>query len=208
MRLGNGAPKLRIELCYRHNRHFFHHGCGNATQHIAYYLCHHGKCVGGGSPGRRFTPGLVTAVFLILMNTGIAIKSLKVPAQTFSAKKVLSTGLSGLPALLAPAIILGGIFLGTFTPTEASAIAFIYALILGFFFYKELNLKKIYQVLYEGGRTSGIVALELAAGLLFANLMTLEGIPSILVEMIMGVNTHPMVIMMGISAILLLAACS
>ncbi len=102
----------------------------------------------------------------------------------FSLKNVARTGMYGLPALLAPVIIMGGIFLGSFTPTEASAIAFVYCLIIGAFFFRELDARSLYRVIYEGGRTTGIVALELAAGLLFSNLMTIEGIPENLVETI------------------------
>jgi C4-dicarboxylate transporter DctM subunit len=159
----------------------------------------------GAALAAGLVPGVVTGLFLILTNTGIALKKFKVKTVAFSFRRVVNTGLSGLPALLAPAIILGGIFLGTFTPTEASAIAFLYALALGLFFYRELNADKLYKILYEGGRTSGIVALELAAGLLFANLMTLEGIPSILVELMAGAQAPPFLIMLGLSGILLLA---
>jgi len=159
----------------------------------------------GAALAAGLVPGVVIALFLILTNTGIALKKLTVKTDVFSFRRVVNTGLSGLPALLAPAIILGGIFLGTFTPTEASAIAFIYALILGFFFYRELTTGKLYKILYEGGRTSGIVAMELAAGLLFANLMTLEGIPATLVQLMAGAEAHPFVIMLGLSGILLLA---
>ena len=159
----------------------------------------------GAALAAGLVPGLVTALFLILTNTGIALKKLKVKTDVFSFSRVVNTGLSGLPALLAPAIILGGIFMGTFTPTEASAIAFIYALALGLFFYRELNAGKLYKILYEGGRTSGIVALELVAGLLFANLMTLEGIPATLVAFMSGAQAHPFVIMLGLCGILLLA---
>ena len=119
--------------------------------------------------------------------------------------KVARTGVYGLPALLAPVIILGGIFLGTFTPTEASAIAFVYCLLIGFFLYRELNIKGLYRVLYEGGRTTGIVALELAAGLLFSNLMTIDGIPEVLTETISNLTQNPLLVMLMINVILLIA---
>jgi C4-dicarboxylate transporter DctM subunit len=95
--------------------------------------------------------------------------------------------------------------MGTFTPTEASAIAFVYSIVIGVFFYRELNLKKLFRVMYEGGRTTGIVALELAAGLIFSNLITIEGIPEILTVMITEMTPQPWVIMLLINIILLVA---
>jgi len=150
-------------------------------------------------------PGLFVTVLLIAVNTGFSIRNKWSAASRFSLKKVATTGVYGILALIAPAIILGGIFLGTFTPTEASAIAFIYSLLIGTVFYREMNLKKLYTVIYEGGRTTGIVALELAAGLLFANLMTVEGIPEILTGAISNITNNPVIVMLLINIILLFA---
>ncbi|NQU88530.1 MAG: TRAP transporter large permease [Mariniphaga sp.] len=150
-------------------------------------------------------PGLFVTGLLIVVNTIFAVKNKWALTSRFSPKNVARTGMYGLPALLAPAIIMGGIFMGTFTPTEASAIAFVYSILLGIFFYRELNLKKMYKVMYEGGRTTGIVALELASGLLFSNLMTIEGIPEILTENILHLTQNPIIIMLLMNVILLVA---
>jgi tripartite ATP-independent transporter DctM subunit len=150
-------------------------------------------------------PGLLITLLLIVINTVFAVRNNWSKPARFSIKKVASTSVYGLPALLAPVIILGGIFMGTFTPTEASAIAFVYSIVIGAFFYRELNLKKLFRVMYEGGRTTGIVALELAAGLIFSNLITIEGIPEILTVMITDMTQQPWVIMLLINIILLVA---
>ena len=70
---------------------------------------------------------------------------------------------------------------------------------------KELNFKKLYRIVYEGGRTTGIVALELAAGLLFSNLITIEGIPDILSTSIASLTQNPILIMLMINVVLLFA---
>ena len=150
-------------------------------------------------------PGLLISFVLILVNTVFAVRNKWAKTMRFSFKNVARTGMYGLPALLAPVIIMGGIFLGTFTPTEASAIAFVYCLIIGAFFFRELDARSLYRVIYEGGRTTGIVALELAAGLLFSNLMTIEGIPENLVETITNLTGNPYIIMILINIILLIA---
>ena len=150
-------------------------------------------------------PGLLIALLLIAFNTWMALRKKWSPTRELSLKEVGSTALAGLPALLAPAIILGGIFLGVFTPTEASAIALVYCLIISALIYRELNSSKLHRIVYEGGRTTGIVALELASGLLFSNLMTIEGIPEIMTSSITGISGSPFIIMLLINIILLAA---
>jgi tripartite ATP-independent transporter DctM subunit len=150
-------------------------------------------------------PGLLITVLLMLANTFFAFKYKWFATKKISLKNISRSAMTGLPALLAPVVILGGIFLGTFTPTEASAIAFIYCLGVGFFIYRELNARGLYKVFYEGGRITGIVALELGAGLLFSNLITIEGIPETLAGAISGLTTSSWVIMLMINLILLVA---
>lgn len=150
-------------------------------------------------------PGLFITVLLLFMNSYFAIKNKWSKPEPFSLRKVARTSWEGLPALMAPAIILGGIFLGTFTPTEASAIAFVYSILIGAFLYRDLTLAKLYTVVYEGGRTSGIVALELGAGLLFSNLMTIEGIPNILAENLGNLIDNPWMTLILLNVILLIA---
>ncbi len=159
----------------------------------------------GATLAAGLAPGLLISFVLILVNTVFAVRNKWAKTMRFSLKNVARTGMYGLPALLAPVIIMGGIFLGTFTPTEASAIAFVYCLIIGAFFFRELDVRSLYRVIYEGGRTTGIVALELAAGLLFSNLMTIEGIPENLVETITNLTGNPYIIMVLINIILLIA---
>ncbi|MBR9997607.1 MAG: TRAP transporter large permease, partial [Cyclobacteriaceae bacterium] len=159
----------------------------------------------GATLAAGLVPGLFVTALLILVNTVFSIRRKWSGSTKFSFKKVAKTSVYGFPALLAPAIILGGIFLGTFTPTEASAIAFVYCLLIGAFLYRELDLKKLYKIIYEGGRTTGIVALELAAGLLFSNLITIEGIPENLTGHIASFTQNPFVIMLSMNVVLLIA---
>lgn len=150
-------------------------------------------------------PGILIAFLIIGVNTWFAVRKKWSPTMPFSFKQVISTGTSGIPALLAPAIILGGIFLGIFTPTEASAIALVYCLLISGLVYREMNLRKLNTIVYEGGRTTGIVALELASGLLFSNLMTIEGIPQLMTNAVTEVSQNPYIIMLLMNIMLLAA---
>ena len=159
----------------------------------------------GAALASGLIPGLFVALVLIAVNTVFAIRKKWAPSMDFSIRRVVRTAAYGFPALLAPIIILGGIFMGFFTPTESSAIAFLYCLFIGTFVYRELDAKKLYQVIYEGGRTTGIVAFELASGLLFANLMTIEGIPGMLTRAFVGLHSDPWQVILVINIILLAA---
>lgn len=159
----------------------------------------------GKSLAAGLLPGMLIALLLVALNTWLAVKKKWSPTIPFSLKRVLSSGISGIPALLAPAIILGGIFLGAFTPTEASAIALVYCLLISGLLYRELDHGKLHRIVYEGGRTTGIVALELASGLLFSTLMTFEGIPEIMTGAITSLSTNPLIIMLLMNIVLLLA---
>jgi tripartite ATP-independent transporter DctM subunit len=150
-------------------------------------------------------PGLLIGFLLIALNTYFAFRKKWSQSIPFSGKHFVRTGILGFPALLAPVIILGGIFTGLFTPTEASAVAFVYCLLVGFLVYRELDLKKLYSIVYEGGRTTGIVAMELASGLMFSNLMTIEGIPETLTASLLSISENPVVVMIFINIVLLAA---
>lgn len=159
-----------------------------------------GKALAAG-----LVPGILIGFLLIALNTYFAFKNKWRESIPFSAKNLVRTGIQGFPALLAPFIILGGIFTGLFTPTEASAVAFVYCLLVGFFIYRELDIRKLYTIVYEGGRTTGIVALELASGLMFSNLMTIEGIPETLTTSLLSLNDNPLLVMISINLVLFMA---
>lgn len=159
----------------------------------------------GATLAAGLVPGLFITGLLIVVNTVFSVRGHWSAPTRFSFRGLVHASIYGFPALLAPALILGGIFLGTFTPTEASAIAFVYCLLIGALLYREMDLRKLYRIIYEGGRTTGIVALELAAGLLFSNLITLEGIPGIMTDFITSLTQSPYLIMLWINVILLVA---
>lgn len=103
-------------------------------------------------------PGLVIAALLMLVN---AVMTRKIPGiqnavrTPFSLKRLLTTTWKAAGALLLPIIVLGGIYSGVFTPTEASAVAVVYSLLIGFA-YKELKIKELPQVLLVSARVSAM----------------------------------------------------
>lgn len=152
-------------------------------------------------------PGLLVAVALIAYNTVLGVKNKWKTTLPFSLSSILRTAKFGFVALVTPVIIMGGIITGYFTPTEASAVALLYAIVVGALLFRELNAKKFCDLFYHGGRTCGIVALELSAALLFSNMMTIDGIPHAVTQYMHGLTSSPFLIMLLINLVLLLAGC-
>ena len=97
-------------------------------------------------------------------------------------KEFLVAGLQSLPALFTPFIIVGGILLGWFTPTESAAVAVIYAAVLSIFVYREMDMKKVYQALAETGRLSAVALFCVGTASVFGWLLAYYQIPRVLLE--------------------------
>ncbi len=107
------------------------------------------------------------------------------------------------PALIAPLIILGGILGGVFTPTEAAAVAVLYALFLGLFVYRELDWAAVQQVFIEGAVTTAVLLLIIAMANVFAWVLTAEQIPGRIAALLIRLTDNPYLILMLINGFLL-----
>lgn len=121
-------------------------------------------------------PGLVMMLLIILVNF-ILIKNkpdvLK-NREKFSLKRLLKSTWSALGALLLPIIILGGIYSGVFTPTEAAAVGVVYALLLGFFIYREIGIKDLPDALLKAMETAAMVGIIMGAANLLSWIMSVN----------------------------------
>lgn len=106
-------------------------------------------------------------------------------------------------ALINPLIILGGIYAGIFTPTEAAAVAVFYAFICGFFVYKELKIEMLFETLKSSCITIGTVLIILGGATAFARLLTLENIPNQLAAALTGVTDNRILMILLINVFLL-----
>jgi tripartite ATP-independent transporter DctM subunit len=97
-------------------------------------------------------------------------------------REFMMAGLQSLPALLTPLIIVGGILLGWFTPTESAAVAVIYAAVLSIFVYREMDRKKLVQALAETGRLSAVALFCVGTASVFGWLLAYYQIPRVLLE--------------------------
>ena len=107
-------------------------------------------------------------------------------------------------ALLMPVIILGGIYGGIFTPTEASAVAVFYALIVGMVIYREIGIKDLYVILRKSVLSSAVIMFIIANAGLFAFLITRAGVPEAIGHWLEDVLKSPAYFLLGVNAALFL----
>ncbi|WP_353233798.1 TRAP transporter large permease [Diaphorobacter ruginosibacter] len=105
-------------------------------------------------------------------------------------------------ALLMPVIILGGIYGGIFTPTEASAVAVFYALVVGMLIYREIGLKDLYAILRKSALSSAVIMFIIANAGLFAFLITRAGVPDAIGHWLQEVLKSPTMFLLGVTGAL------
>lgn len=124
-------------------------------------------------------PGLTLMLLLIAVNAVIALRNpeiLKYKGESFSLKEFVKNTWSALGALLLPVIILGGIYSGIFTPTEAAAVGVVYALFVGIFVYKEIKVSDLPKALVKSMETAAMVDFIIAAANLLSWIMSVTQI--------------------------------
>lgn len=155
-----------------------------------------------------FIPGILIGVGLMIVCWVISKKrGYKGIEQTKSEESFLKTFLDTLPALMAPIIILGGIYGGIFTPTEAAVVATVYSLIVGKFVYHELNWKIVYESYRSTADMNGFTGLALGFSMSFAAYLTMEQIPSKVASVVLSAVSSPVAIIALIIVILLVVGC-
>ena len=152
-----------------------------------------------------FIPGFVATALLMFTVYIIAKKRNYVgDGAEFSWSEVRRTVVDGKWAILAPFIILGGIYTGAFTPTEAASVAVFYALLIGGVAYKELTIKKIFARLKVTAMISGAVLIIVGPAKAFGELMSLLSVPDMIGDALSGVTESPFLLLMIISVILII----
>ena len=140
-------------------------------------------------------PGLIGAIGLMSVAYAFAVKYNLPKEEAFNTKKVKETFLEALPTFLLPVIILGGIFGGFVTATEAAGLAVVVALGLGIY-YREVNLKRLKSAMIEGGMQTAVVMLLVAASVLMGGFLTRAQIPQELAQNLMDMTSNKYVILL------------
>lgn len=165
--------------------------------------------ISGVSIGKLFLagiiPGLLMCCTLMLVEYSISKKRGYRGEEPASFKEILTSFKKSILALLMPLIILGGIYGGIFTPTEAAVVAVVYGLIIGLFVYKELNVKKVFGILQSSGKSTSVILYLVATAHIFSYILASEEIPQQLATFLLSVSDNPLVIQLMIMIALLIA---
>lgn len=124
--------------------------------------------------------------------------------EKFNFKFFIKKLVGSVWALLSPVIVLGGIYAGIFTPTEASVIAIVYSIIVGFFVYKELTFKDLYECAVETLKITGATLYMVGLSIAFAYILTIERIPETLASYILDLSDNKIFILLLINLLLLI----
>jgi C4-dicarboxylate transporter DctM subunit len=161
------------------------------------------------SVGKLFMAGVIPGILLgVLLMVAIYIRGRminlpKQPRASFS--EIATSGRDSLWGLLLIVIILGGIYGGVFTPTEAAAVAAVYAFIIAVFVYRDIGMKQVPHVLVEAGKVTVMLMFIVANALLFAHVLTTERIPQQIAEAIISWGMAPWQFLIVVNILLLIA---
>ncbi len=146
-----------------------------------------------------FIPGILIAIALIVFNILYAlIKKIDIPhtKEKFSIKNITSAFWDAKWALLSPVIILGGIYSGVFTATEAAVIATIYSILVGMFIHKEITIHDCKHILIKTCKTIGKVIIIVPFASTLARLLTLNQVPQQIGNMVLSITQNPSIILL------------
>ncbi|WP_319558896.1 TRAP transporter large permease [Marispirochaeta sp.] len=167
--------------------------------------------VSGVSVGRLFlggvVPGVLMTVILMLM-VAFYSKKHKYPRQPFPTwKTALTSFLEALLPLFTPIILLGGIWLGFVTPTEAAAVAVCYALFIGVVVLQELSWRDLVQAFYETAKETAMIGFVVAASTLYGWVLMRSGMTIRMAEWLISISDSALVILFIINIFLLIVGC-
>lgn len=149
-----------------------------------------------------YIPGIMTGLFLMIVASIWAKKKKYKVGKRSSLKEIFKTFIDALPSLFMLVVVIGGIITGIFTATEASAIAVLYSLILGFI-YKEINLSKLPQILLDSSATTAIVMLLIGSSMCMSWALSYENIPQDISTGLLSLSDNKIVILLIINLLLL-----
>ena len=153
-----------------------------------------------------FIPGILIGLTLILY-CHFTKHGYKGDEEPFSWKNAGKVAWDAKWALICPVIILGGIYGGIFTPTEAAAVAAAYGFIIGVFVYKEIKLSDIFTVIRSGVLTTSTIMIVIGCAAVFTKVLAVEKIPTAVADLIVGLNADKIVILILINVVLLFVGC-
>lgn len=151
-----------------------------------------------------FLPGILMGVALMVVVVVISAKKGYKDTTHFSAREILLYFKDAFLAILMPVIVLGGIYTGLFTPTEAAVVAVMYGVVVGMFIYRNITPKSLMKILRDAAGSTAQVMILICAASLFGYVLTAHRIPDAIATFILGLSTNKWVILLLINILLLI----
>jgi tripartite ATP-independent transporter DctM subunit len=152
-------------------------------------------------------PGLIMGAVLMAMNSYLSHKRGFVLEEPVPLRQLPRKTANAFPALLMPVILLYGIYGGVTTPTEAAAVAALYALVLAAVFYRAMSWKALYSIFVESARSSAAVGLVIGGAFILNFIVLSENIPNMMSDAMVGLDVHPLLFLLGVNLLILLLGC-
>lgn len=153
----------------------------------------------GGLFAGGIIPGILVGLFLMLVAFFMSWRRGYGEVHKFQGPIPLAKStFYATPALLIPVILIGGILAGIFTPTEAGAVAVLYSLLVGLFFYRTLNLKKIAEAMVATARVTSSALIIVGMAIVFSRILTIERVPEELLNLILSISDSKILIFLMI----------
>jgi C4-dicarboxylate transporter DctM subunit len=149
-------------------------------------------------------PGILMAIALGVVEVLIARKRNYVSNVPINMREILRRVRKAILALLMPVIILGGIYGGIFTPTEAAVVAVVYGFIIAIFVYRQLDFTGFKKVLLSSAKSSSVIMYLVATASVFSYILSSEKIPQKISAVILGISTEPLIVLLLIAVMLLI----
>jgi len=156
-----------------------------------------------------FIPGIILTILMCVVNIVLLRNNKKIriadklPKGQFKVELAKRTG-KGIPALTMPFLVLGGIYGGFVTPTEAAALSVIYTLPIGFLIYKGLTWKNTKEVLIESALTTGVIMVMLYMVMILSRLYIMEDVPGIIIDALTSISENKYVLLLMLNVFMVI----
>ncbi|RLC38795.1 MAG: TRAP transporter large permease [Candidatus Nealsonbacteria bacterium] len=162
----------------------------------------------GASIGKLFlggmAPGILIGIALMIYIAYISEKRNYPKGESYPFRELIKITLKAFPALLTPVILLGGIYSGIVTPTEAAALAGFYAMVISFFVYRSLGLKQLLEVIIDTVKTTGTLSLIVGAAFAFSYIVAIEHIPDMISGLFLGFTNNKYLMLLIINIVFII----
>jgi C4-dicarboxylate transporter DctM subunit len=161
------------------------------------------------SVGRMFLAGIVPGLllaFILMVSVYIYARIVGLPAlKRATFKELVVSAKDAIWGFILLFIIMGGIYGGVFTPTEAAAVAAFYAMLVSVFIYKDITIKDLPKVFIDASKSTTMLMFIVANAMLFAHVLTTERIPQLMTEQILNAGLSPLMFLLLVNIILIIA---